>query len=680
MSVPAGTFPSHAPGRARTAWAVALIALSVVAAYHNCLHAPFVFDDISAIPENASIRKLWPVWSALSPPSSGSTVGGRPVANFTLALNFALSGSDPWSYHAVNLLIHFLGGVTLFGVVRRTLRRPVLSDRFGTDATPLALAVALLWSLHPLQTEAVTYVIQRVESLMGLLYLLTLYCFIRSVESPRPFRWQLCAVVACLLGMATKEVMATAPALALLYDRTFVAGTFQKAWRQRRGLYMALAATWLPLAFLVASTGWTRGGSVGFGSTVAPMAYWLTQCGAVARYFWLSLWPHPLVFDYGTSLASHTGEAALCAIAVAAVAAAVLVACLGGGLPALGFLGAWTFLILAPSSVVPVGTQTMAEHRMYLPLAAVMALLVLGAYSMAGRKSWVPLAVLALALGILTERRNEDYRSAVSLWGDTVSKRPENARAHCSLGFALYSDHGDLPAAIAEFEAALRIQPEYSDAQNDLGMALEKTPGRSGEAIVHFEEALRIRPNFAQAHYNLGIVLADAGRIPEAVREYEAALRDQPEFAEACNNLGNILCATGRIGEGIQHLEAAVRIRPDYAKAHFDLGNALVQAGRVPDAVGHYEEALRIQPSFAEANNNLGMILCRAGRMSEGIEHIEAAIRAKPDFAQAHFALATALLHAGRRDEAIAEYEKVLQLRPNDPAAGRMLGLIRAAH
>jgi tetratricopeptide (TPR) repeat protein len=514
---------------------------------------------------------------------------------------------------------------------------------------------------------------------MGLLYLLTLYCFIRSVESPRPFRWQLCAVAACLLGMATKEVMATAPALALLYDRTFVAGTFQKAWRQRRGLYMALAATWLPLAFLVASTGWTRGGSVGFGSTASPMAYWLTQCEAFARYLWLSLWPNPLVFDYGTSLASHTGEEALCALAVAALAAAVLVACRGGGLPALGFLGAWTFLILAPSSVVPVGTQTMAEHRMYLPLAAVMALLVLGAYSIAGRKSWMPLAVLAMAFGILTGRRNEDYRSAVSLWSDTVSKRPENARAHCSLGFALYSDPEDLPAAIAEFEAALRIQPEYSDAQNDLGMALEKTPGRSGESIAHFEEALRIRPNFAQAHYNLGIALAEAGRIPEAVHEYEEALRIQPEFAEACNNLGNILCATGRVGEGIQQLEAAVRIRPGYPKAHFDLGNAYIQAGRVPDAIGHYEEALRIQPEFAEANNNLGMILCRAGRMPEGIEHIEAAIRIRPDFAQAHFALATALLQAGRKDEAIAEYEKVMQLRPNDAAAGRMLGRIRAA-
>jgi hypothetical protein len=171
---------------------------------------------------------------------------------------------------------------------------------FGRDALPLALAVALLWTLHPLQTEAVTYVIQRVESLMGLCYLLTLYCLIRSVDSPRPALWQGCMVTACLLGMATKEVMATAPLLGLLYDRTFLAGSFREAWQRRRWWYVGLAATWLPLACLVAGTGGNRGGTSGFNVGVAPWAYWLTQFQAVAHYLKLSVWPHPLVFEYGT--------------------------------------------------------------------------------------------------------------------------------------------------------------------------------------------------------------------------------------------------------------------------------------------------------------------------------------------------------------------------------------------
>jgi tetratricopeptide (TPR) repeat protein len=662
-----------------TALALGLLAVAILAAYHNSLQGPFVFDDLSAIPENATLRALWPPSAPLSPPPSGTTVSGRPMANLTFALNYALSGDDPWSYHVANLLIHILGAAALFGVVRRTLRRPVLKDRFGPEATSLALAIALLWALHPLQTEAVTYVVQRVESLMALFYLLTLYAFIRSVDSPRPGVWKACAWLACLAGMATKEVMATAPVLILLYDRTFVAGTFSGAWRQRRGFYVALAANLLPLAFFVAETGWNRGGSAGFGSPLTAPAYWMTQGVALVRYLGLTFWPHPLVFDYGTWVVASPVTAGVCALLVIGLAGATVFACLRGKWAALGFLGAWFFIILAPSSLVPVATQTMAEHRMYLPLAAVAVLVILGLHALLGARLWLALALLALGLGYLTERRNEVYRSAVSLWSDTVRSEPDNARAHCSLGFALSTTPGGLPVAIEEFEEALRLRPDYPDAENDLGMALGRTPDQTAAAERHFREALKLRPEFAQAHYNLGTVLAREGRIPEAIDEFNAALRDQPEYPEASNNLGNLLCATGHLEEGIQQLENAIRARPLYPRAHYDLANALVQAGRVEDAVGHYETALKLQPAFSEADNNLGMVLCRTGRMAEGIEHIRSALRARPDFPQAHFALGAALLQTGRKAEAEAEYEQVLVLRPNDPAAERMLEMIRRA-
>jgi len=667
-----------APSRIRTLAAATLVAVAALAAYHNSFGVPFVFDDGPATLGNPSILRLWPVWGALAPPA-GTTVAGRPVANLTLAVNYALGGTDPWGYHALNLLIHILGSLALFGVVRRTLSMPGLSGRFGRDAAPLALAAALLWSLHPLQTEAVTYVVQRTESLMGLFYLLTLYCFIRSVGSARPRGWQACAVVACLLGMATKEVMVTAPLLVLLYDRTFVAGSFRSAWRERRGLLMCLAATWVPLALLVAGTGGSRHGSAGFTGAIAPQTYWLTQFEAIARYLRLSAWPRPLVFDYGPFLASGPGEAAPFALLVIALAALTLIALWRR--PALGFLGAWFFLILAPTSVVPVATQTMAEHRMYLPLAAAAVAVVVGVYPIAGRgwRCWAPLGVLALSLGFLTARRNEVYSSEPALWADTAAKMPANARAHCSLGVVLSSIPGRSSRAIAEFEEAIRIHPNYSEAHDDLGNVLEGVPGRGDEAIRHYEEALRIRPGFAEAHNDLGLALAHAGRVPEAVNEYEAALGAKPGYFEACANLGALLCGAGRLAEGIQRLEAALRLKPDYARAHFFLANGMVQAGRVPEAIQHYEEALRLQPDLAEASSNLGMVLCRMGRTREGMGRIEAAIRMQPDFAKAHFARGAALLQAGRRDEAIAEYRKVLQLQPGDPSALRMLGLIQAA-
>src|ERR1035438_6675615 len=234
--------------------AAGLIALAVLAAYANSFSGAFVLDDASSIAGNPTIRHLWPLGGPLSPPHGrGLTVDGRPILNISLAINYALSGIHPWSYHALNLLIHGLAGLTLFGVVRRTL------DRLGmpADSALLALCAAFLWTLHPLQTESVTYVIQRAESLMGLFYLLTLYCFIRYADrTPRsdassnagktaPVLWAVFSVLACLLGMATKEVMVTAPVMVFLYDRTFFSGSFAQAWRRHRRLYAGLACTWL---------------------------------------------------------------------------------------------------------------------------------------------------------------------------------------------------------------------------------------------------------------------------------------------------------------------------------------------------------------------------------------------------------------------------------------------------
>ncbi len=166
--------------------ALALILLAAVAAYHNSLAGPFIFDDASWIKDNSNIQHLWPIWPVLFP-SHATLVGGRPVVSLTLAINYALGGLNVWGYHALNLAIHVLAAWTLLGVIRRTLLLPRLRERFGSVATPLALAAVILWMVHPLQTESVTYIIQRTEALMGLLYLLTLYCFLRGAEGTVPF-------------------------------------------------------------------------------------------------------------------------------------------------------------------------------------------------------------------------------------------------------------------------------------------------------------------------------------------------------------------------------------------------------------------------------------------------------------------------------------------------------------
>ena len=142
----------------------ALFAGGIFAAYHNTFHVPFLLDDFDAIGKNRTIRSF--ATAFFPPTNSGATVSGRPLLNFSLAINYHLGGTAVFGYHLGNILIHVLAGLTLFGVIRRTLKLPGLQDRFGAHATPLAWFAALLWAVHPLQTESVTYIIQRAESLV----------------------------------------------------------------------------------------------------------------------------------------------------------------------------------------------------------------------------------------------------------------------------------------------------------------------------------------------------------------------------------------------------------------------------------------------------------------------------------------------------------------------------------
>jgi protein O-mannosyl-transferase len=298
-----------------------LLVLAGLLAYWNSFTAPFVFDDASSVLNNDSIRHLWPIGHALSPPPVAG-VGGRPVFNLSLAINYALGGLNVRGYHALNLAIHILAGLTLLGVVRRTLLQPALRERFGAVANELALATAILWMLHPLQTESVTYVSERCESLMGLFYLLTLYCFIRGTASPNAGRWFTLSITMCLLGMATKEVMVTAPLIVFLYDRTFVAGNFRAAWKRRWRVYAGLGATWLLLGYLLIGLHYRK---VGYGLGLTWQAYAMTECRSVVNYLRLAIWPRPLVFDYGSDTISNLADAAPYALILLLLATGVLI-------------------------------------------------------------------------------------------------------------------------------------------------------------------------------------------------------------------------------------------------------------------------------------------------------------------------------------------------------------------
>jgi tetratricopeptide (TPR) repeat protein len=671
---------------------VLMIAVGIWA-YHDSFQGPFILDDVPSIAENSHIRALWPIWDALSPPAS-SMVGGHPVVNFTLALNYALGGLAVRGYHALNLAIHVLAALTLFGIVRRTFLRQECWARFGAAGGWIAMAVAILWMVHPLQTEAVTYISQRGESLMGLFYLLTLYGFVRGVEGggsagASPSKWFCLSLAACALGMATKEVMVTAPLMVLLYDRTFVSGSLREAWARHWRLYLGLACTWLLLGCLMAGSLNLLSRGVGYGLGITWWSYALTECRVVVQYLRLALWPHPLAFDYGGAIG---GGITISRFAEAAPYALILAVLIGGVVfemrrqPAIGFVGAWFFVILAPSSsVVPVAGQPMAEHRMYLPLAAVVTMAVVGAFEIGKQLfRWRQGVVLGCVTGgtmsvlfsFLTIQRNRDYNSALSIWQDTVKKRPGNPRAQNNLGLAL-AQLGRRQEAIGRYEQALRVQPDYAEAHSNLGLALVQQ-GNLGQAIDQYEQALRFKPDLAKAQNNLGNALLRMGRLAEAVGHYEKALLIRPDLAEAHNDLGYAWFQVGKVSEAIEQYQQALQIKPEYADAHSNLGLALVRRGRLREAMAQWEQALRIDPDFADAHYNLGLALQTQDRLPEAIGHYERALRIQPSYAEAHYNLGIALEKLGRTAEAIAHYEQALRYRPDFAQARTSLARARA--
>jgi tetratricopeptide (TPR) repeat protein len=449
--------------------------------------------------------------------------------------------------------------------------------------------------------------------------------------------------------MATKEVMVSAPLLVLLYDRTFVAGSWREAWARRKGFYLGLGATWLLLGWLVLGAE-NRGGTAGLGLGDSVWTYALTQTRAIVRYLQLAVWPHPLVFDYGTETIGHLADALPFVLLVALLVAGAAVA--GWRWPAAGFLGAWFFAILAPSSsIVPIPVQTVAEHRMYLPLAAVVALAVVSLYSYWRRGCWFVLGALALALAALTVVRNEDYNNPRSIWADTVAKRPANARAQCYYGDVLAAQ-GQFTEALSHYDAAIQsdLPAKSSGGRSILGDILVnsgnvlRSLGRESEAVIRYEAALHVDPSLAAAHFNLGCVQLQADRLPEAVDRFAQALK----------------------------------IDPNYVAAHTSLGSALLLEGRTTEALVHYETALRLDPS-AKAHQNLGIALLYARQLPAAVAQLEQAVQLEPDLAKAQEFLGEALLAQGRQAEAAAHYQRALQIEPGNEHARRALELLSAA-
>jgi tetratricopeptide (TPR) repeat protein len=649
-----------------------------VVAYINSFAAPFVFDDHGSIIDNPYIRQLWPLNNALSAPVQ-SAVAGRPIVSLSLAINYALSGLSPAGFRGWNLAVHLLTGLVLFGVVRRTLTAPSLTTRFGNNADLLAWASALIWLVHPLNTEVIDYATQRTESMMGLFYLLTLYAAVRAIAARREsiWGWSACAIACSALGMASKESMVTAPVMVLLYDAVFWAGGIARALRMRWQLYSGLAGTWTVLIALIVSG--PRSHSAGFTSGVTPWTYLLNQPAMILQYVKLAFWPHGFVLDYGLPRAVAVQDVWPYAVVVLACLVATGVAWFKR--PTLAFLGTWFFVTLAPSSsLIPIATEVGAERRMYLPLMAIVVGVVTGgavlmtrvsALTDPRRRTQVMSACAAgfcCALMALTLQRNGDYSSATGIWQSVLDRRP-TGRAHYNLAIEL-EEQGHRAEALHHYQLALADEPA---AQYAVGFELD-ADGKYEEAIARYREYIRLMPNdinVIRADVLLGRALTNTEKFEAAVAAFEEALQRQPSNIDARAGLAEALLKDERYDDAIRAYGEYVRRQPNDASAHSGLGIALVGRERFAEAVPEFARAVELQPNDARNHYNLGNVLASTGRLEEAVSCYRRGLALAPNDVSLHNALGLVFAARGQSDEARAQFRQSLDLDPSNEQTQR---------
>jgi tetratricopeptide (TPR) repeat protein len=615
----------------------ALLIIVGVLVYLNSFRGQIVFDDI-VITDDSSIRELWPPWRAMTSPMQVS----RPLVGLSLAINYAMSGADLWSYHLFNIAMHILASLTLFGVVRRTLLTERLKDRFGNASTGLALAVALIWLVHPLHTESVTYLIQRSETMCGLFYLLTLYCMIRGHSGRRSALWYTAAVLSCAAGMASKQVMVTAPIMVAIYDVIFFSDSWKQTLKRRASLYVGLAFTWIILVAVVRAASANQE-SAGFNlKQLTPLSYLATQFGVIVYYLRLSLWPYDLCIDYGWPVAHDASRIVPFALVIGILCLLTLIALKRR--PEVGFLGVWFFLILAPtSSIMPI-LDLAVEHRTYLSLVAVVAFAVLGTYRVAPRllaalrqpdpriARWMAIGAVAIVvawLGSLTVERNSYYHSKMAMWIDAVSKRPDNWRGHNNLGYCL-SSQDDLESAMEQYAEALRLNPGALDAMDNMGICLLNS-GRAADAIPYFQRLLELDPGKKRLHFHLGQAMESQSRLDEAVDEYNKELRLKPDSSEARMQLASVLERKKRFSEAAAAYQDALAVAPEWPQPLCRFALLLVDAEATElrdsdEAIRLADKAVRVSGREPVTLDVLASVYSSIGRFDDAVAVAQEAV------------------------------------------------------
>ncbi len=621
-------------------WSLLVIVVVGGLAYSNTLVAPFVFDDIHAIVTNGEIRRL--------PPTAAEWFHQRSLPHVTFTLNYLAGGYNVFGYHLVNIAIHLLAAWVVFWLSFLLASQAVASlvvARFRsvrlTNHLVIALVAALIFVVHPVQAQAVTYIVQRLSSLTALLYVLALATYVKFRTSPAAavrVLWAAASLSAAVLAMHSKEISITIPAAIVLLEVMFFSSSWQRFKRRIPFLIPWLLTFFIIPFYLLGGVqllrgqlsgeqfvaGLTPSGAIGAAAetrTIPRATYLLTQFNVIRTYLRLLVLPirQNIDYDYPLSYTLFDLRTALSLLLIISLlAAAVVLWRKTYRICSFGIL--FFFLTLLPeSSVVPI-TDVIFEHRLYLPLVGVALIAaylitIMLAYARA-HTLWKAISaahlaaavsvLLIVALAAATYARNAVWRDAIGLWQDAVSKSPYKARVHKSLGDA-YMDGKQYQEAKTELARALALDPRYEGVHENLGVIYSQE-GNFQQALAEFEQELALYPDNLGARNNVALMYLAQDRLPQAAVVYQELFKLRPSQAEWHSNLGVVYRRQGLLERAIGEFEQALVYDPSYVAAYINLGNVLRQQGRFGEARAAYAKAIEIDPNNTVAQRGLHLV------------------------------------------------------------------------
>jgi tetratricopeptide (TPR) repeat protein len=677
-----------------------------IIAYSNTLHIPFHFDDIGVIVDNPLIKDL----QYFVEPSKASDFKGtfgyhtfktRYIVYLTFALNYKVHGLNTEGFHITNLLIHISTALFLYLLVILTFETPFLREsRIRYYSPYIAVFSSLLFACHPIQTEAVTYIWQRVASLATMLYVLSLVSYSKwrlSVnKSPvsGPYRFSalksmsfyLISIIAAVLAMNTKQIAFTLPVSIALYEFMFFKERFKKRILFLIPLFLTMAIVPINLMDLNKPVGDLLGDVTKTTRYLTDMSrtdYLFTQFRSILTYIRLLVLPvnQNLDYDHPVLTSFFNPRVFLSFIFL------VTVFCLGIFLlyryrysvthvRVVSFGIFWFFITLAvESSIIPTVHVT-CEYRMYLPsIGAFLAISTLifmyvekfsGKWNHTGRVVGSVLTLVVLVLTGATHARNAVWEDEVRLWSDVVRKSPGKARGHNNLCYSLNKQEL-YEKAIEHCRISIRLDPDYVPAYINLGNAY-KAQGFVDEAIKEYQIAIKRYPSLSKAYYNLGIAYQDKGLVNAAIQQYHTAIKLNPGYLKAHLRLGKVYSSQGSVNRAIEHLRIASMIKPENEVIHYNLGIAYEKSEMYKEAINALKQAVRINPDHTEAYINLGVVYGKLKMYREAIDALKQAVRIKPDHAEAYINLGVAYGKSEMYRKAIDALNQAIKIKPDSAA------------